>query len=443
MDIEELAAMQVFILDSDDDRKTSLSEQLAKKGVSVFAINESNQDSFAKTIQEADIIVIRDCSYVAVNMLLNQSLIIKSRIIITNMAEAQQYFGANYRVMLIHDAISEMELVENINAGYMGHDDQYFLPIVEDPVSKMTLELARKAAKTKATVLLSGETGVGKEILARFIHSHSPCFKGPFISVNCAAIPENMMEAILFGYEKGAFTNAINSYVGKFEQAQNGTLFLDEVSEIPFGLQAKLLRALQEREIEKLCGKKSFQINARIVVATNRDLSELVASGLFRKDLYYRLNVFPIHCAPFRDRSLDIIPLAEYFVRKYAVMQHGSQPMLSEQAKRKLSQYSWPGNIREMDNIIQRALIMSENTIIDAEDIDILELKDILNPRHDLADELDKLNSKIKENEAKIIMDVLKETDGCRGDAAKKLNMSPRTLRYKISKLKSIGLKVP
>lgn len=305
--------------------------------------------------------------------------------------------------------------------------------IAHDSRSQEMQMIAKKAAKSQATVLLTGETGVGKEVLAHFIHTHSFCANGPFVAVNCAAIPENMLEAILFGYEKGAFTNAINSHAGKFEQAQNGTLLLDEVSEIPLTLQAKLLRALQEKEIERLCGKKPISINVRIIVATNHNLADMVAAGTFRKDLYYRLNVLPIHCLPLRERTADIVPLAEYFIRKYATLRDNGLPMLTECAKEKLSGYGWPGNIREMENIIQRVLIMTEKNQIDAEDIDIT----------DFSNNLDQLHSKLKVNEAQFILDTLKETAGRREMAAKKLNMSTRTLRYKISKLKSIGLKVP
>jgi two-component system response regulator FlrC len=321
----------------------------------------------------------------------------------------------------------------------MNHDNDCIIPIAVDPRSKETIEIAHKAANSQATILISGETGVGKELVARYIHVNSPFHAGPFVSVNCAALPENMIESILFGYEKGAFTSAINSYVGKFEQAQNGTLLLDEVSEIPLGLQAKLLRVLQEREIERIGGKKSIQINVRIVAATNRELSQQVKQGYFRSDLYYRLNVVPVYCSALRDRPLDILPLAEFFLRKHAVALSREIPHLSLDAKRKLLAYNWPGNVREMDNIIQRTLIMNDANQLDAKDIVLV---DNLFKSSEI-EKVSQFDSRLKENEAQIIMDVLKEVEGSRGIAAKKLNISPRTLRYKISKLKSIGLKVP
>ncbi|MEO8400372.1 MAG: sigma-54 dependent transcriptional regulator [Gammaproteobacteria bacterium] len=336
----------------------------------------------------------------------------------------------------------KQKIIENMNPISKDSDNRCFLPVVEDPCSKAMLDIAHRAAKSKATVLITGETGVGKELVARYIHFYSPFSDGPFVSVNCAALPENMIEAILFGYEKGAFTSAVNSYVGKFEQAEQGTLLLDEISEIPLGLQAKLLRVLQEREIERLCGKKIIPIHLRIIAATNRELEQQVAAGLFRKDLYYRLNVLSIHCPPLSDRPLDIIPLAEYFVNLHTEMLGRNPTVLTHQAKKKLLRYTWPGNIRELDNVIQRALVMINNDVIDEADLD---LKPTLFGRSDeiTDNHSEQLSTNLKVNEARIILDVLRETDGCRDMAARKLNISPRTLRYKISKLKSTGMKVP
>lgn len=317
-----------------------------------------------------------------------------------------------------------------------------FEPVAEDPRSKAMLEVARKAARSMATVLINGETGVGKEVLAHFIHHQSALADGPFISINCAAMPENMMEAILFGYEKGAFTSAINSYMGKFEQAQNGTLLLDEISEISIGLQAKLLRVLQEREIERLGGKKPVSINVRIIAATNRDLNQQVLAGAFRKDLFYRLNVIPIACPALRERPMDILPLAEYLLHHHSAQLRRPVPVLTEQARAKLLEYHWPGNIREMDNVIQRLLIMSEANVIEAHDFvlqeETLEVKPAAEPA-----EIERFGSRLEENEARVIMDVLKEAAGRRGIAAKLLNISPRTLRYKLAKLRAIGVKIP
>lgn len=313
--------------------------------------------------------------------------------------------------------------------------ESLILPIAVDPQSKAMLEIAQKAAKSSATLLLNGETGVGKELIAHYIHAHSSVNRGSFVTINCAAMPDNMIEAILFGYERGAFTSAINSYVGKFEQAQDGTLLLDEISEMPLSLQAKLLRVLQEREVERLGGKNIIKVNARIIAATNRDLHEHVQAGNFRNDLYYRLNVIPIYCAPLRERSLDILPLAEYFLAKHAELLERSIPKLTDSAKEKLIRYEWPGNIRELENVIQRVLVLANENIITDKELMIGD-KQTSEPKV-------KFVSELKANEAQLIVNMLKETAGARGVAAQKLRMSPRTLRYKISKLKSIGVKIP
>jgi len=310
------------------------------------------------------------------------------------------------------------------------------LLIAEDPSSKAMLEKAHKAAKSNATILISGETGVGKELVARYIHLHSNFSEGPYISVNCATLPENMIESMLFGYEKGAFTGAINSYMGKFEQANNGTLLLDEVAELPIELQAKLLRVLQERKIERLGGKGLININVRIIAATNKDLQEQVLLGNFRSDLYYRLNVIQILYAPLRDRILDIIPLAYFFIKKYASMLGKKPVSLTNAAQKKLMEYNWPGNIRELENLIHRTLVMTNEEVLDQNHI-------ILNEKNLEMLEVSCFDSKLKATEAQVILDVLKESEGRRHIAAKKLNMSPRTLRYKLAKLKSNGIKIP
>ncbi|MFO7857553.1 MAG: sigma-54 dependent transcriptional regulator, partial [Ectothiorhodospiraceae bacterium] len=227
------------------------------------------------------------------------------------------------------------------------------------------LDLARRVAPKPVTVLLNGESGTGKEIFARYIHRHSDRSDGPFVAVNCAAIPENMLEALLFGYEKGAFTGATRAHAGKFEQASGGTLLLDEISEIDPGLQAKLLRVLQEREVERLCGSQPIPVDTRVVATTNRNLREAVANGAFREDLYYRLCVFPIQLPPLRERRDDVLPLAEDFLRRLG----DGSGTLSPAARRQLLDHDWPGNVRELENVIQRALILADGEHVDVEDL--------------------------------------------------------------------------
>lgn len=231
-------------------------------------------------------------------------------------------------------------------------------PVIVDEHSKVVFNLALRVAGHSTTVLLYGESGTGKEVLARFIHEVSGRAKGPFIAINCAAIPENMLEATLFGYEKGAFTGAYSMMAGKFEQAQEGTLLLDEISEMPLSLQAKLLRVIQEKEIERLGAKKKIKLDIRIIAATNKTLKQEVKEGRFREDLYYRVNVFPILIPPLRIRKQDILPLAERFIQLYAVAQN--RPSLSEEAKNSLLNCPWQGNVRELENVIQRALIIAD-----------------------------------------------------------------------------------
>jgi two-component system response regulator FlrC len=241
-----------------------------------------------------------------------------------------------------------------------------------DPASRDLFTMAQRVAQTDATVLLTGESGVGKEVVARFIHRNSARHAGPFVAINCAAIPDSLLEATLFGYEKGAFTGAQQAQAGKFEQAQDGTLLLDEVTEMPMGLQAKLLRVLQEREVERVGGKKPVALNIRIVATSNRDIADAVAKGHFREDLFYRLNVFPVAIPALRQRPLDILPIARYFLVEHGGRFGRTGVRLSNTAEQALVAHNWPGNVRELENVIQRALILSTGATIDAEHLNLV-----------------------------------------------------------------------
>lgn len=315
-------------------------------------------------------------------------------------------------------------------------------PIVRDVASLSLLELAKKVAKTDSTVLISGESGTGKEVLANHIHIHSLRREGPFVAINCAAIPENMLEAMLFGYEKGAYTGAVTSQAGKFEQANGGTLLLDEITEMDVGLQAKLLRVLQEREVERLGGKKPIPLDVRIIATTNRELSEYVKSGGFREDLYYRLNVFPLRWLPIRERKADIVPIAEALLAKHAVKMRIPGAKLTISAQSKLEAHSWPGNVRELDNVIQRALILSSKGEISDSHI----VFDMLNHTQEEVDDEESaasiLGQGVQQHEFRIIAQALVEAKGKRKEVAEKLGISPRTLRYKIAKMREAGLEV-
>ena len=317
-------------------------------------------------------------------------------------------------------------------------------PIAEEASSKQLLQLARRVAASDSTVLISGESGTGKEVLAQYIHNHSSRSAKPFIAINCAAIPENMLEATLFGHEKGAFTGAYASAPGKFEQANGGTILLDEISEMDLGLQAKLLRVLQEQEVERIGGRKVISLDVRVLATTNRKLESYVKEGKFREDLFYRLNVFPLQWKPLRERKLDIAPLAERLFRKYCQKMHRSPVSISNEVKQSLTDYAWPGNVRELDNVVQRALILQAGTeigvsdlMLNPDDLPQTQLEDHEATSEDLAGQL---GEGMRQHEYQLIIDALKATNGSRKEASEKLGISPRTLRYKLAKMREIGL---
>ena len=297
--------------------------------------------------------------------------------------------------------------------------------VARDPRSIALLSLAKRVAESPATVMLTGESGCGKEVLARFIHQHSSRAARSFVAINCAAIPENLLEATMFGYEKGAFTGANQAQQGKFEQAEGGTLLLDEISEMPLSLQAKLLRVLQEREVERVGGNKTIKLDIRLIATSNRDLPAMVKNGQFREDLYYRLNVFPIEIPSLRERPMDILPLVERVLETFG---EGSKPIhrLSEATIIRLKNYEWPGNIRELENVIQRAMILAINTIEEAH----LNLPDAKICQVVTKD--DDISYDMKTLEKNHIMKTLASVNGSRKLAVKKLGISERTLRNKL-----------
>jgi two-component system response regulator FlrC len=317
-------------------------------------------------------------------------------------------------------------------------------PVVEDLRSREVLELARRVARSEATVLLNGESGTGKEVFARYIHQCSARAEGPFVAINCAAIPENMLEAVLFGYEKGAFTGAYQSAPGKFEQAQGGTLLLDEISEMSLALQAKLLRVLQERELERLGGRKLIELDVRVLATTNRKLREEVSAGRFREDLYYRLNVFPLTLPPLRERQRDILPLARHLLQK-SLRPGQPLPEFSNEVKQRLLSHSWPGNIRELDNLMQRALILHNEGQIHEGDICFEETTEAVTvvQEHKLPSAGGRLPEDLRSVEEQMILDALEEVNGSRKRVAEKLGISERTLRYKIARMREAGLAIP
>ncbi len=341
-----------------------------------------------------------------------------------------------------------LSLVQRHAGGAGAADDEG--PVACEPASRQLLELAARVARSDSTVLVSGESGTGKEVLARFIHQQSPRASQPFVAINCAAIPDNMLEATLFGHEKGAFTGAIAAQAGKFEQAEGGTLLLDEISEMPLGLQAKLLRVLQEREVERVGGRKPIPLDIRVLATTNRDLAGEVAAGRFREDLYYRLSVFPLAWQPLRERTGDILPLAERLLARHVAKMKHAPVRLSADARACLQGHAWPGNVRELDNALQRALILQQGGVIEAADFclagaiplsagrPVASAQAVVGPPEAQGD----LGGDMRRHEFQMIIDTLRAERGRRKEAAERLGISPRTLRYKLAQMRDAGLDV-
>lgn len=334
-------------------------------------------------------------------------------------------------------------LVEKVQQFAAGAAAPSHLLVAEDLRSRELVNLAQRVAASDATVLICGESGTGKEVIARFIHNCSPRGQGPFVAINCAAIPENMLEAVLFGYEKGAFTGAYRSTPGKFEQANGGTLLLDEISEMPLTLQAKLLRVLQEREVERLGGRTLISLDVRVLATTNRRLREEVAAGRFREDLFYRLNVFPLAIPPLRERGADILPLARTLLRRH-IPAGEPVPALDGGAEQQLLAYPWPGNVRELENVLQRALILRQSQRIGAEDLHF-EGGETVAIAAPAAAEVTAgvLGNDLKSREQRLILDALQAHKGSRKDAAEHLGISARTLRYKLARMRDAGVAMP
>jgi two-component system response regulator FlrC len=310
--------------------------------------------------------------------------------------------------------------------------------VVEDAITRGVLDIVGRVAATDATVLFTGESGVGKEMFAKYLHRHSARHEGPFVAVNCAAIPENLVEATLFGHEKGAYTGAVGSQAGKFEQAQRGTLLLDEVSEIPLHVQAKLLRVLQERSVERVGGRAAIPLDIRIVAASNRDLGAWVREGRFREDLYYRLNVFPVEIPPLRQRRGDILPLARHFLQAHASVVGRSGFTLSAAAEAELTHYVWPGNIRELSNVVQRAMILAAAARIDVAQLLLPRTQASASRSPEAEVEAQPSGRQIRDMEKQMILDTLERLGGSRKRTADALGISERTLRYKLQRYREL-----
>ncbi len=324
--------------------------------------------------------------------------------------------------------------------------------IGQDGDLRRIIEKARSVASSKATVLLLGETGTGKEVFARFIHLESDRRQSPFVALNCAALPENLLESELFGHEKGAFTGAVSGKKGRFEQADGGTLLLDEISEIPLHLQAKLLRVLQEGEVDRLGGHGPVKIDVHVLAASNRDLEKEVEDGNFRQDLYYRINVIPLRLPPLRERKNDIYQLCRYFIEKYSAQYNKDVKKMSAVAWKRFLTYNWPGNVREMENLVERAVLLSVSSQLEVRDfwdedsgIEPDDFKTGNGAALDVGDNLPELTDNneimpLKDMERQMILQALQKTDDNRTHAARMLGISVRTLRNKLHEYRNQGL---
>jgi len=304
--------------------------------------------------------------------------------------------------------------------------------IGRSPAMQEIFATVERVAPSRATVLLAGESGVGKDLIARAIHFHSPRRDRPLVKINCTAIPENLMESELFGFEKGAFTGATGSKPGKFEQADTGTVFLDEIGDVPAAIQVKLLRILQEREFERLGSNVTRHIDVRVVAATNQDLRAALEQGTFREDLYYRLNVVPLNIPPLRERKADIPFLANHFIKKLAPDTSSRVEFITDAAMEKLMAYHWPGNVRELENVIERSLVMCTGDTLDAEDI---KLENAPRPRQQDDTHFLPEGLTLDQYEQEIIREALRRADGNKSQAARMLGLTRNALRYRLTQM--------
>jgi len=343
-------------------------------------------------------------------------------------------FDLEHLTAVINKALEIRSLREENRAlrEELGRKYQWDNIVGRSPAMQQIFASIMRVAPTRATVLLAGESGVGKDLIARAIHFHSPRKDRPFVKINCTALPENLMESELFGYEKGAFTGATTSKPGKFEQADTGTVMLDEIGDVPANIQVKLLRVLQEREFERLGSNKTLHIDVRVIAATNRDLRVALEEGTFREDLYYRLNVVPLEIPPLRERKEDIPYLAEHFVEKLAPEMGNQVTGITHAAMDKLMQYSWPGNVRELENVIERSLVMASGDKLDANDI---RLDMNLRPRQSNGDLTLPEGMSLDTYEQELIRDALKRANGNKSQAARLLGLTRNALRYRLTQM--------
>ncbi|MDD1006283.1 sigma-54 dependent transcriptional regulator [Pseudomonas shahriarae] len=454
--------IKVLLVEDDRSLREALADTLLLAGHDYHAVG-SAEEALAAVAREAFSLVISDVnmpgmdghqllSLLRVRQPQLPVLLMTAHGAVERAVDAMRQGAADYLVKPFEPK-ALLDLVSRHALGSVGATDVEG-PIAVEPASAQLLELSARVARSDSTVLISGESGTGKEVLARYIHQQSHRATQPFIAINCAAIPDNMLEATLFGHEKGSFTGAIAAQPGKFEQADGGTILLDEISEMPLGLQAKLLRVLQEREVERVGGRKPITLDIRVVATTNRDLAAEVAAGRFREDLFYRLSVFPLAWRPLRERTADILPLAERLLTKHVNKMKHAAAKLSPEAQACLTAYPWPGNVRELDNAIQRALILQQGGVIQPQDFCLagpvifaalpvsVPTPAVIREVEIDADSAGALGDDLRRREFQMIIDTLRSERGRRKEAAEKLGISPRTLRYKLAQMRDAGMDV-
>jgi len=451
-------AIKVLLVEDDRVLRQALGDTLEIGGFAFEAVG-SAEEALEAVAGEAYSLVVSDVNMPGMDghQLLAQLrrhhpqlpvLLMTAHAAVERAVEAMRQGAADYLVKPFEPK-ALLSLVERHAAGRLAVTEHEG-PVACEAASRQLLELAARVARSDSTVLISGESGTGKEVLARYIHQQSPRAAQPFVAINCAAIPDNMLEATLFGHEKGAFTGAIAAQAGKFEQAEGGTLLLDEISEMPLGLQAKLLRVLQEREVERVGGRKPIALDIRVLATSNRDMAGEVAAGRFREDLYYRLSVFPLAWRPLRERAGDILPLAERLLARHVAKMKHAPVRLSAEARTCLQGYAWPGNVRELDNALQRALILQQGGVIEAADfclagaipLSAAVVATVSPPSADVGVDSGGLGDDMRRHEFQMIIDTLRAERGRRKEAAEKLGISPRTLRYKLAQMRDAGFDV-
>lgn len=459
-----MAIERVLIVDDETIMRNFLAETLRRKGMEVFAAE--NGKTALKLFKEKSFdLVISDLNMpdmTGIDVLRKVKekspetvfIIITAFGSIENTVEAMKLGAFNYLIKPFSPDTIEAVLDKAEEHLSLVQENQYLREnfaaspstgkidkvIANSPAMKTILSKLEKVASSNATVMITGESGTGKEVISHFIHTHSLRSKRAYIRVNCAAIPENLIESEFFGHEKGAFTGAHAKRIGRFELANHGTLLLDEITEVPMSLQPKLLRVIQEKEFERVGGSKACKVDVRLIATSNRNMQEAIDNKIFREDLFYRLNVIPIHLPPLRERIEDVVPLAEHFLAKFCIENHKSNMSLSASAKKKLKSYNWPGNIRELGNIIERAVVLSTQEKIEEDHI-LLENKQITRTttatsKNEDAFPGDFTGLSLQEIEKRFIMKTLKDNDNNRTKSSKILGISVRTLRNKLNEYK-------